>query len=79
MERAEVIIGSLAAEHAKHWSAEMLSNPAQLLRAVMELLVDVRLACRRDGTMTLLPAAARFRALERHVADPPEAEQHALF
>ncbi|MHB1552770.1 MAG: TIGR02678 family protein [Acidimicrobiales bacterium] len=62
----------LCAKHAARWAADLVQSPERLARAVVDLLLDVRLAEeRRDGfesppgastaTMVrLLPAAGRF-------------------
>ena len=56
------IIEGLAAEHARHWSKDMVATPERLARRAIELLVEVRLAERDDDPprVRLLPAAGRF-------------------
>jgi uncharacterized protein (TIGR02678 family) len=61
---SEVIksVTRLANEHARHWAKELVAAPERLTRAAVDLLVDVRLAERRQdpASVRLLPAAGRF-------------------
>lgn len=58
-------VASLAVAHARHWSKELVEAPDRLARRAVDLLVEVRLAERRDdpAAVRLLPAAARFAAV----------------
>jgi uncharacterized protein (TIGR02678 family) len=51
-----------AEEHVRHWSKELVGAPERLARRAIDLLVEVRLAERRDDPpgVRLLPAAGRF-------------------
>jgi uncharacterized protein (TIGR02678 family) len=61
---AEVIksVTRLADEHARHWAKDLVGAPERLARNAVDLLVEVRLAERRDDppSVRLLPAAGRF-------------------
>lgn len=66
----------LSGPNARRWKADLVERPDQLAAEVVELLVGVRLA-ERDGTegdpprLRLLPAAARFRAVEERRPERP--------
>ncbi len=77
--RAHTIVFELVVEHERHWSGEMVGNPAALLRAIVELLQELRLASVCGDDVVLLPAAGRYRALERRADDPAEVAQDALW
>ncbi|MEO6125641.1 MAG: TIGR02678 family protein [Ilumatobacteraceae bacterium] len=71
-ELVEIVI-TLIDTHARHWSNEYTAAPDRLARDVVDTLVGLRLAERRmdsDGAdfICLLPAAARFLAIETAVA-----------
>lgn len=55
-------VAGSAAEHARHWAKDLVEAPDRLARRAVELLVEVRLAERRDDPpgVRLLPAAGRF-------------------
>jgi uncharacterized protein (TIGR02678 family) len=55
-------VSGLAAQHARFWAKDLVAAPDRLARRVVDLLVGVRLAQRRDDPagVRLLPAAARF-------------------
>ncbi|HZD04037.1 MAG TPA: DUF2398 family protein, partial [Longimicrobiales bacterium] len=55
---------ALAAEHSSRWSNEMVESPHRLAQRSADLLIKLRLARGDDGTLLLLPAAARFLAVE---------------
>lgn len=75
-------LAALAERNARRWASDLVSAPAKLARAVVDLLVEVRLAERipapsadsgrwdrrataSEQAIRILPAAARFRAVER--------------
>lgn len=72
-------MGALAEPHARRWKADLVERPDQLLREVIDLLVSLRLAETGldDGDRAvarLLPAAARFRAIEERRPTRPVQE-----
>lgn len=72
MGTVSTIIADLATRYARGWSSDLVGAPERLARLVIDLLVDVRLAIveHESETVRILPAAARFRAVE---AEPIEA------
>lgn len=72
---------TLSAPHTRRWRTDLVERPEQLAREVVDLLVALRLAeadVDRDDRVVvrLLPAAARFRAVEER--RPERAEQPTL-
>jgi uncharacterized protein (TIGR02678 family) len=65
-------VARLAAEHSRHWAKDLVAAPERLARRAVHLLVEFRLAERRDDPagVRLLPAAGRFA---------PAASQNALW
>jgi len=59
--RVDELLGVLLEHHGRRWSQDYVDRPDRLARDVVALLRDVRLAVSDDATVTLLPAAARFR------------------
>jgi uncharacterized protein (TIGR02678 family) len=55
-------VHGLVTEHARHWAKDLVAAPDRLARRAVDLLVEVRLAERRDDppAVRLRPAAARF-------------------
>lgn len=74
------IVTELVADHHKHWAADMTGSPERLVREVIELLVEMRLAVvDTGGALVVLPAAWRFRAVERAPVERAAVEQGALW
>jgi uncharacterized protein (TIGR02678 family) len=64
-------LAELSRPHDRRWKADLVARPDLLARQVCDLLVSLRLAevTAADGSperVRLLPAAARFRAVEEH-------------
>ena len=80
MGTVSTIVADLAARYARGWSSDLVGAPERLTRLVIDLLVDVRLAIvdHDSETVGILPAAARFRAVEAESIGAP-ATQDALW
>lgn len=65
-------VRELSAPHARRWKTDLVQRPEQLVREVVDLLVSLRLAeVGFGGSVRLLPAAARFRAVEERPQERP--------
>lgn len=64
------LTAGLVDEHHRHWAKDMIEAPHRLAGRAVDLLVRLRLARRDNGSVVLLPAAARFLAVTE--PDPQE-------
>lgn len=77
-ERFGAVIDELVAERGKGWRNYYVERPERLARHVISLLVDLRLAETDAQHVRLLPAAARFLAVDKP-AEPAVPQQAELF
>ncbi|WP_116997021.1 DUF2398 family protein [Desertimonas flava] len=74
----DAVIADLVAERESRWRNDYVERPEKLSRHVLTLLVDLRLAEAGVDDVRLLPAAARFLAVDKDGA-PPVPQQAELF
>ena len=69
------VVTELADRYRRRWSNELVATPERLTRNVVDLLVGMRLAELDGDILRLLPAAARFLAVDQVDTEPgPQGE-----
>ena len=69
------VVTELAVRYRRRWSNELVAAPERLTRNVIDLLVGMRLAVIDGDSVRLLPAAARFLAVDQVDTEPgPQGE-----
>ena len=69
------VVTELADRYRRRWSNELVDAPERLTRNVVDLLVGMRLAVIVGDSVRLLPAAARFLAVDQVDTEPgPQGE-----
>jgi uncharacterized protein (TIGR02678 family) len=75
--RADLVglVAELAERYRRRWSNELVAAPERLMRNVVDLLAGMRLAVIDGDEVRLLPAAARFLAVDQVDTEPgPQGE-----
>ncbi len=73
---AQSAFAVMAEEHRRHWSKSKTAQLSAFLNEVIALLLDLRLLTVNNETLTLLPAAARYK-LVTTVEDRQDGQDHA--